>query len=376
LLNPAQHTFVMAGGGTGGHVVPALAVAGELRRRGHRCVFIGTRRGMEATLVPRAGFAIEWIEIGGLQRVGLWQQFKTLCSLPFSTLRSLALLRKLRAAAVFSMGGYVAAPVMFAASLSARPIVVMEPNALPGLVTRQFARRVERALLNFPETQRFFPAGRAELTGMPVREEFFALPSRPPHQPFSLLVTGGSRGSRTLNQAARDSWPLFRAAPFPVRFVLQCGAGDYDQLARAFNESGLDGEVTRFIHDMPAAYDAADLIVSRAGAGAVSELAAAGKPSVLVPFPFAADDHQRHNAEAMVRGGAALLSTDAAWTGPELFRLASELRANPARLEAMSRAARAAARPGAALRAADLLEACAASPAHPSIDTASTASKQ
>lgn len=361
----------MAGGGTGGHVMPALAVAEELRRRGHECLFIGTRRGMEATLAPRAGFRIEWIDIGGLQRVGPWQQLRTLASLPLSVARSWRMLGKARAAAVFSMGGYVAAPVLLAASLQATPVVAMEPNALPGMVTRKFAKRVRHALVSFPESLRYFPEGRAEITGLPVRKEFFDLPARGPGEPFTVLVTGGSRGSQTLNRASRESWPLFRAAAFRVRFVLQCGDSEYDALAREFNATGLEGEVTRFIHDMPAAYGGADLVVSRAGAGAVSELAAAGKPSILIPFPFAADDHQRHNAEAMVRAGAAASFSDREWTGEELFRQVNALREDAERLAAMGRAARSLARPGAAERAADLLEACART-----IDTAAVRPKQ
>lgn len=346
----------MAGGGTGGHVVPSLAVAGELRRRGHDCVFVGTRQGMEATLVPRDGFRIEWIDIGGFQRVGALRQIKTLAQLPVGICTSARYLRRLRATAVFSMGGYVAAPVMIAADLLRLPILVMEPNAMPGLVTRRMARRVARALVSFTESQKYFPAGRSEVTGLPVRSEFFALPQRIPGEPFAVLVTGGSRGSRALNLASRMCWPMLRDAPFRVRFVLQCGAQEYEQLAAEFNQSGLEGEVTRFIQDMPAAYAQADLIVSRAGAGAVSEIAASGKPSVLVPFPFAADDHQRHNAEAMSRSGAALMVIEKDFGGAALYQAIEDLKGAPERLIEMGQRARAQSRPGAAQRAADLLE--------------------
>jgi UDP-N-acetylglucosamine--N-acetylmuramyl-(pentapeptide) pyrophosphoryl-undecaprenol N-acetylglucosamine transferase len=349
-------TFVMAGGGTGGHVIPALAVARELRRRGHQTVFVGTRRGMEAKLAPAEGFPIEWIEIGGLKRVGAGQTVITLWQLPRSAARAAQVLRARKAAAVFSMGGYVAGPVMLAAWWRRVPMVLMEPNAIPGMTSRWMGRFVERALLSFPEAAAGFPAGRTELTGLPVRGEFFAIPPKPRESRLTVLITGGSRGSRKLNQAARESWRFFREAAFPVRLLHQTGPQDHAELERGFQESGLDGEVTPFIEDMPAAFARADLLVCRSGAGAVAELAAAGKPAILVPFPFAADQHQLRNAEAIERAGAARLVPDAELTGERLFRETAQMAAEEGLLERMGQAARGLARQGAAERAADLLE--------------------
>lgn len=344
----------MAGGGTGGHVIPALAVARELYARGHQPFFIGTRSGLEARLVPDAGFPIEWIEIGGLKRVGLSQTLRTLWQLPISTLRVAGILKRRRVAAVFSMGGYVAGPAMLAARLRRVPVVLMEPNALPGFTNRRMGRLVDRALLNFREAARFFPEGRAEVTGVPVRAEFFSVPRKSRGDILTVLITGGSQGSRTLNNATRASWPLFRNAP--VRFIHQAGAGMADQLAHEFAATGLDGSVTAFIKDMPAAFAEADLIVCRSGAGAVAELAAAGKPSILVPFPFAADQHQLKNAEAFARAGAARLVLDAEVTGERLFQEINGLASAPGRLEEMGEAARGFAHTGAARRAAEVLE--------------------
>lgn len=356
----------MAGGGTGGHVVPAIAVAQELRKLGHEAVFVGTRNGLEATLVPKAGFPIRWIRAGGLQRMGLIRQIRALAQIPGSVLRSWFVLRETRAAAVFSLGGYVAAPVMLAGAMGGRPLIVMEPNAMPGLVSRRLGRRAWKVLVSFPETTHYFPPGRCELTGLPVREEFFALTARPPRDPFTVLITGGSRGARALNAAARASWPLFRKAG-GFRVLLQCGTAEHQALAGDFAASGLAGAVVPFIDSMPAAYDEADLIVSRAGAGAASELAAAGKPSILVPFPFAADDHQLHNAQAMERAGAAICLPENELNGERLFELVRDLRSDPVRLLAMGQNARKLARPGAAARAADLLVSCGAidTPAQP-----------
>jgi UDP-N-acetylglucosamine--N-acetylmuramyl-(pentapeptide) pyrophosphoryl-undecaprenol N-acetylglucosamine transferase len=346
--------FLMAGGGTGGHVIPALAVARELKARGHEPFFVGTAGGIEARLVPAAGFPIEFIEIGGLKRVGLAQTARTLAQLPLATARMAAELGRRRPAAVFSMGGYAAGPVMLAAWARRIPMVLMEPNAIPGFTNRWMGRFVARALVNFEETAGYFPRGKAELTGLPVRPEFFALRAKPLGDTLTLLITGGSRGSRTLNNAARESWPLFQG--FPVRIVHQTGREAHAEIAREFAASGIEGEVVPFIEDMPAAFASADVVVCRSGAGAVAEIAAAGKPAVFVPFPFAADDHQTRNAEVLARAGAARMVPDREFTGKKLFEEVSALAAAPEALEKMGRAARAFARPGAAERAARIVE--------------------
>jgi UDP-N-acetylglucosamine--N-acetylmuramyl-(pentapeptide) pyrophosphoryl-undecaprenol N-acetylglucosamine transferase len=342
----------MAGGGTGGHVIPALAVARELRARGHEVFFVGTERGMEARLVPAEGFALRTIDIGGLNRVGMRQKIETLARLPLTTLGCGRYCRE--ASAVFSMGGYVAGPPVMAALLRRIPVVVMEPNAVPGFTNRVIGRYVRRALISFPESARYFRS--AEVTGLPVREEFFQIGRKARTDVLSLLITGGSQGSRTLNQAARESWPLFRNAGIPVRMILQTGTSAHAALREEFERSGIEGEVVPFLGDMPSAFREADLVICRAGAGAVSELGAAGKPSILVPFPFAADDHQTKNAEAFERAGAARLVRDAAMNGESLVRVVTELASTSGVLESMGEAARQFARPGAARRAAEILE--------------------
>ena len=349
--NMRAKVFMMAGGGTGGHVIPALAVARELRARGHQVFFAGTEHGMESRLVPAEGFELRRIHIGGLNRVGLTQKVATLARLPFTTLACNRMMRE--TAAVFSMGGYVAGPPVIAALLRRIPVVVMEPNAIPGFTNRVIARFVSRALVAFPETAVFFPRGRTEVTGLPVREEFFRIPPKPRGEVLNILITGGSQGSRTLNHSALQSWPLFLQSGIPVRIVHQTGTSAFAETRAAFAESGLQGEVLPFISDMPAAFAAADLVVCRSGAGAVSELAAAAKPSILVPFPFAADDHQTRNAQALERAGAARLVRDAEMNGDKLFTLATTLSGE---LASMGAAARQFAKPGAASRAADILE--------------------
>jgi len=349
-------TIVMAGGGTGGHVMPLLAVARELQADGHQSVFIGTRTGFEARLVPPAGFHLEFIEIGGLNRVGVMRKVRSLVQLPFSVLRSRRLLDKHQPSAVFSLGGYAAGPVVLAALWKKSPLVVMEPNAMPGLTNRKIGRFVRRALLSFPSAAGYFPPGKSEITGLPVRREFFNIAPKQRDDKLTILITGGSQGSRTLNEAARGSWSYFRENHVPVRFIHQTGTAAHAALAQKFVENAMEGEIAPFIDDMPAAFARADLIICRSGAGAVAELAAAGKPSILVPFPAAADQHQLHNAEAFQKAGAALLVLDHQMDGGRLFEEVEKLRMRPELLQRMGERARTFAHPDAARRAATVLE--------------------
>ncbi len=346
----------MAGGGTGGHVMPLLAVARELQADGHQSVFIGTRRGFESKLVPAAGFPLEFIEIGGLNRVGLMRTVRSLAQLPISVLRSKRLLDKHQPAVVFSLGGYAAGPVVLAALWKKTPLVVMEPNAVPGLTNRKIGRWVRRALLNFPAAASYFPPGKSEITGLPVRPEFFSITPKRREAKLTILISGGSQGSRTLNEAARGSWSYFRENRISVRFIHQTGTMAHASLAQKFAESGMEGEVAPFIDDMPAAFARADVVICRAGAGAVAELAAAGKPSILVPLPAAADEHQLRNAEAFQKAGASLLVLDREMDGGRLFEEVEKLRTHPELLHRMGERARTFAHPDAARRAATVLE--------------------
>jgi UDP-N-acetylglucosamine--N-acetylmuramyl-(pentapeptide) pyrophosphoryl-undecaprenol N-acetylglucosamine transferase len=349
-------TIVMAGGGTGGHVMPLLAVARELQTRGHQSVFIGTRTGFEARLVPPAGFPLEFIEIGGLNRVGAMRMVRTIAQLPFGVLLSAKLLAQHEAKAVFSLGGYAAGPVVIAALWKHLPLVVMEPNAMPGLTNRQIGRFVNRALLSFQDAARFFPAGKSEITGLPVRPEFFRIAPKRRESTLTILITGGSQGSRTLNNAAIGCWKYFQEAGSPVRFIHQTGTSAHEAVAQKLAETGLEGEASPFIDDMPAAFAQADLVVCRSGAGAVAELAAAGKPSILVPFPHSTDQHQLKNAEAFQKAGAAVLVLDQEMDGGRLFEEVEKLRRRPELLQRMGERARTFAHPDAARHAAQVLE--------------------
>src|ERR1035438_5772157 len=254
--------FLMAGGGTGGHVIPAIAVAREVSRMGFEVLFVGTERGVENRLVPAAGFRLERIRVGGIKNLGIATRFSSLWRLLSETAGQISRFSEWKPAAVFSMGGYVAGPPVLAALLRGVPVVVMEPNAVPGVTNRWIAKWVKRALINFEDTKRFFPVGRTELTGLPVREEFFHLPPKAGTE-FTVLITGGSQGSRTLNEAVRQAWPLFRDAGLPVRLIHQTGSPMFQALSDEFRQTGLSGEVYEFIQDMPGAFAQADFVVCR-----------------------------------------------------------------------------------------------------------------
>ena len=350
-----RYSFVLTGGGTGGHVFPALAVGDVLRKRGHRILYIGTKEGMEARLVNEAGYDMAYIRATALKRVGWRQQLATALHLPASIAAARKLLREFQAQAVFSLGGFVAGPVMAAAVLSGTPLVVMEPNAIPGFANRRVANQVHRALVGFDATCALFPPSRAEVTGVPVRSAFFDVKPKNGGV-FTVLITGGSRGARTLNRAAKESWQLFREQHNAIRFVLQTGSAEHEGLAQEFARTGLNGSVVPFIRNMPEAFAEADLVIARSGAGSVNEIAAAGMPSVLVPFPFAADNHQQKNAETLVAAGAARMVIDREMNGERLFREVQALQANREEREQMRKAVRQFAHPGAAERAADVLE--------------------
>jgi UDP-N-acetylglucosamine--N-acetylmuramyl-(pentapeptide) pyrophosphoryl-undecaprenol N-acetylglucosamine transferase len=310
---------------------------------------------MESRLVPEDGFEMAFIRSGGLNRVGLRKQMRTAFQLPGGIATAWGIVKRFRPDAVFSTGGFVAGPVSLAAIFSNTPLIVLEPNAIPGFANRRVARRVHKALLGFPSTAAWFPPTKSEVIGYPVRPEFFSLqPGR--NGVFTVLITGGSRGARSLNRAARESWPLFQRSNAAVHIVHQTGVAEHESLAAEFAATALSGEVVPFIRDMVKAFGNADLVVGRSGAGAVSEIAAAGMPSVLVPLPFAADDHQRRNAETLVNAGAARMLLDGDLGGRQLFETVEALRNDREELRSMGERVKQFAKRGAAERAAAVLE--------------------
>lgn len=348
---------LIAGGGTGGHIIPALAVARELVARYQaEILFVGTSRGMESRLVPEAGFQLHLIDVGQLKNVSLVTRLRTMLQLPRSILACKSLIRQFKPNVVFGVGGYASGPAMAAALQSGIPTMAFEPNAMPGLANRLVGKRVQAAAVNFPAAARWFR--NAEVSGIPVRPEFFTL-SQPTGGPPHLLVFGGSQGARLFNtNLPLIVRPLMDAVP-GLTILHQCGARHGETTEAAYHATGADPArwtVRPFLDDMPVRFAQAHLVMARSGASTVAELAAAGKPSLLVPFAAAADDHQKRNAEAMVQAGAAVMIEERELDSPDkLLRNLIDLLSAPERLAAMSAAARTQAHPGAAERIADRL---------------------
>jgi UDP-N-acetylglucosamine--N-acetylmuramyl-(pentapeptide) pyrophosphoryl-undecaprenol N-acetylglucosamine transferase len=339
---------LIAGGGTGGHVVPALAIGRELRdRHGAEVRYVGTARGLETKLVPEAGFPLDLIQVGQLKNVSLATRVRTLGDLPLGIARCVSLLRAFRPDVVVGVGGYASGPAMMAAILLRIPTLAYEPNAAPGLANRLVGRFVDAAAVNFAPTVRFFR--NAVVTGVPVREAIFHTPPRDLDEPPRLLITAGSQGAKVFN----DTLPLIVARLFAavpgLTLLHQAGPRHVDATLAAYQASGADParwEVRAFIDDMPAQYAACDLVLARSGS-TVSELAAAGRPSLLVPFPQAADDHQRRNAEVLVGADAAMMMLQGELTAESLLERLVGMLANREGLRAMGIRAKSLAHPGA-----------------------------
>lgn len=323
----------IVGGGTGGHVIPALAIARELRQRYNaELMFIGTSRGIENRLVPQAGFELRLVEVGQLKNVSITRRLRTLTDIPHAVFTCGRIFSEFQPKVVIGVGGYASGPGMLAAILMRLPTLAFEPNLVPGFANRMVARFVSAAAVHFEETRRFFR--NARLTGVPVRQEFFSILPRPFSPPGSLLVFGGSQGARVLNQTMIDAIPVWKELGVQIRH--QTGERDFERSAAAYKEAGFPAQVSRFIDDMPSAFAQADLVICRSGASTVAEITAAGKAAIFVPFPFAADDHQLKNAEALEKAGAARLIRESELTSTSLGETVRELLGNPATLSEMS----------------------------------------
>jgi UDP-N-acetylglucosamine--N-acetylmuramyl-(pentapeptide) pyrophosphoryl-undecaprenol N-acetylglucosamine transferase len=347
---------LVAAGGTGGHLFPGIAVADELRRRdpGVRVVFVGTPRGLESRLVPRAGYALELLPILPLNKVGAGRLALGLLALPRGLLAAGLLVRRLRPRAVLGVGGYAGGPVALAAALLGVRTVILEPNARPGFTNRVLRPFVDAAACAYDETRGAF-GRKGVLTGNPVRGRFAALPVKEHRPPLTLLAFGGSQGSRVLNEALVSAIPHLPAAE-TLRVVHQTGEAMRQTVADAYAAAGRPAEVLAFLDDMETRFADADLVVSRSGATTCAEITAAGKAAILVPFARAADDHQRVNAAALVAAGAARMIEEKDLSGPALAQVVHEIVADPEGMARIEAAAKRLGRPDAAARVADLLE--------------------
>ena len=346
---------IIAGGGTGGHVIPALAIAYQLKKQfAAEILFIGTARGIETRLVPQAGFPLQLIQVGALKNVSLMTRAKTMFDLPRAIAASSRMLSEFDPEVVIGVGGYASGPAMIAAIRRGLPTLAFEPNVVPGFANRMIARWVSAAAVHFEETCQYFP--NCKVTGVPVREAFFSIPQKAENTP-TLLVFGGSQGARAINQAITtpESLAGLREKVPGIHIIHQTGQHDYDQVLAAYQQSGISGEVHKFIDDMPRTFARADLLVCRSGASTVAEITAAGKPAIFVPFPAAADDHQNVNARALERVGAAVVVEQSNLDAAYLVDTVAAVIGDARRLQSMFAAAKSLAHPKAVEEIAEMV---------------------
>jgi UDP-N-acetylglucosamine--N-acetylmuramyl-(pentapeptide) pyrophosphoryl-undecaprenol N-acetylglucosamine transferase len=359
-LRDTDERILVAGGGTGGHVYPGVAIARELQRRraGREILFVGTAAGLETRLVPAEGYRLEAIRASGLVGMGLMARLRGLARLPLGLMDSWRILGSFRPHLVVGVGGYASGPALAAALIRRLPTMIHEQNRWPGVTNRMLARLVDRIAVSFPGTSGAL-GRRGVVTGNPVRPGFAAAEAveRPADRPARVLVFGGSRGARALNEAMMGAVTVLAQGPERVFLHHQTGPADLERVQAAYRQAGYEESLVEpYIDRMPEALAAADLVVCRAGASTLAELAVVGRASVLVPLPQAAHDHQRHNARGFVEAGAARMVEQSALDGDRLAGVISNLAGDRPELTAMSEAARKLARPEAAARIADLAE--------------------
>jgi UDP-N-acetylglucosamine--N-acetylmuramyl-(pentapeptide) pyrophosphoryl-undecaprenol N-acetylglucosamine transferase len=353
--------IVIAGGGTGGHLFPGVAIAEEFRRRDRNSnvLFIGTKRGLEARVLPPIGFDLATLDVEGVKGRGLVRSVAALAKIPRSLLQSRRIIGRFEPDVVIGVGGYASGPAVLAAHFMGLPTAIAEQNAIPGETNRILGRFADRIFVSFPETARRFRPDRVRVTGNPIRAAITAAPKRAriPGETLTLLVFGGSQGAHRINLAVLEALPHLAELKKRIRIIHQTGKDDLERVKKGYGDQSMEAEVLPFITDMASAYGKADLLVCRAGATSIAEITASGKAAVFIPFPHAVNDHQTKNAELLVNRGAAEMIPERDLSGERLSGVIRRLARNPALIEEMGRKA---GELGNARAAADIVDECVA----------------
>lgn len=349
------HRVIIAGGGTGGHIFPGVAIAREFKARDSQTeiLFVGTEHGLEKKIIPREGFNLEMIHVAALKNVSMAKRIKSLLMLPGSFLEVRKLLKKFNPTVVIGVGGYSSGPVLLLAALQGLPTMVVEPNALPGFTNRILANFVDKAAVTFEVTKPYFK-GKAVVTGNPVRPEFQNIAKKTRTSQTHILIFGGSQGAHAINMAMIEALEKLSGHKSQITITHQTGEKDLEQVRATYQQHGWSADVRPFIDKIVDEFARADLVLCRSGATTVAELTAAGKASILIPFPLAADDHQRKNAEALESAGAAKMIVQKDLTPDKLAQELLALIGSPEKVDLMEVASRKLARTDAAPRAVDL----------------------
>ncbi|MDU4959739.1 MAG: undecaprenyldiphospho-muramoylpentapeptide beta-N-acetylglucosaminyltransferase [Sporomusaceae bacterium] len=361
--------ILISGGGTGGHIYPALAIVKALERLAEpaEIVFVGTQEGLESDIVPKEGYQLLTIQVGGLERRLSWRNVQTLARTLGGVWQSRAILRRFQPDIVIGTGGYVCGPVLLMASLLNIPSLIQEQNAIPGITNRILARFADRIAVGYAEAiPRFAATSKTVVTGNPIRDDVMAISREQGQQELGLdpdkltiLISGGSRGAQSINKAAIPVVKALASRP-GIQLLHVTGKNDYNNIVGLYNQAGIEPgkngniSIRPYLYNMPHALAAADLAVFRAGAIGLAELTARGIPAILVPYPYAAENHQEHNARVLEANGAAVVIRDAELNGDALLAAMEDLLADPQKRLAMARASKSMGRPEAAARIAEL----------------------
>ncbi|MCL2760028.1 MAG: undecaprenyldiphospho-muramoylpentapeptide beta-N-acetylglucosaminyltransferase [Desulfuromonadales bacterium] len=337
--------LLIAGGGTGGHLFPGIAVAEEFLSRApeNTVVFVGTEQGIESKVLPKLGYELKAIPASGIKGKSLLSKVKALGMLLYGYSESRKILKELKPDLILGVGGYVSAPALLAARGMQIPRFIHEQNAIPGVTNKLLSRFVDEIFISFEESLKFFHKDRAILTGNPLRKQItedVAIIDGERDGRFHILVFGGSLGASRINKVMAEAASRFSSIKDMIAIKHQTGEKDIDEVKRAYESAGIDAEVVNFIDNMAEAYRAADLVICRAGATTIAEITASGKPAIFIPFPYATDDHQRRNAEALLKQDACGMILEVELTPEILFDRVKELIDNPEALKAMGENAR------------------------------------
>lgn len=348
----SHHLFIIAGGGTGGHLFPGIAIAIELKRRFEKSdiLFVVGQKRMNQEILSSYGFTSTSIDVEGLKGRGLLNGLTGLWKIPKSLLQSMLIIRKTSPCMVIGMGGYSSGPICMAAKLMGIGTAIHEQNSYPGVTNRMLSRFVDRVFISFEDSRTYLKSKKIFLTGNPVRDELLskAAIEKESSDGFTILVIGGSQGAKAINDAFLDALSIIRKAGRNPRIIHQSGATDYERLIREYEKRNLHGNVMPFIQDMAAAYNSADIVVSRAGATTIFEMAALGKPSVLIPYPYATNQHQEINAQSLVSAGGAEMILQKELDGETLSRVLTKYMDDRLMLKNMGKNAERMAQPNAA----------------------------
>lgn len=360
LIEIIMTKILFAGGGTGGHLYSGIALAEEFLKDDaskREVLFVGTPAGMEKEIVPKNGYRLELIPVKPLKGRGLRDRLTSLAQIPGSLWKSRLLLKKEKPDLVFGIGGYASGPVTLMAHFMGIPTAIIDQNSIPGMTNRILGKFVDHVFICFEKARSFFNSKKVELSGNPVRKGFLEkIVSSPSPQPsphrgegdFHLLVLGGSQGARSINQAVLGAAEIL-VKEFPhLKIQHQAGKADYESVKKAYEEKGIAAEVFDFVHHIHELYEKADLIVCRAGAGTITEIEILGKAAIFVPYPFAADDHQRFNAEEVLQQGAGKMILNSKLNAQVLAQEISNLVNHPAQLDHIRQKALSLAKPDAA----------------------------